>query len=58
VWLTNPSALTTALSGWWFPVARGAPPSAGYQAQALTVAEHRIALAGYRLATLLNDALK
>src|SRR6266705_5922390 len=35
VWLTNPSALTTALSGWWFPVARGAPPSAGYQAQAL-----------------------
>src|SRR5438876_208454 len=39
-------------------VTRGAPPSATYQAQALTVAERRIALAGYRLAALLNDALK
>ena len=39
-------------------VTRGEPPSATYQAQALTVAERRIALAGYRLAALLNDALK
>ena len=39
-------------------VTRGAPPSAAYQAQALTVAERQIALAGYRLAALLNDALK
>jgi hypothetical protein len=39
-------------------VTRGAAPSATYQAQALTVAERRIALAGYRLAALLNDALK
>src|SRR5438445_64594 len=39
-------------------VTRGAPPSATYQAQALTVAERRVALAGYRLAALLNDALK
>ncbi len=39
-------------------VARGTPPSATYQAQALTVAERRVALAGYRLAALLNDALK
>ncbi len=39
-------------------VTRGAPPSATYRAQAFTVAERRIALGGYRLAALLNDALK
>lgn len=39
-------------------VTRGATPSATYQDQALTVAERRIALAGYRLAALLNDALE
>jgi len=39
-------------------VTRGAPPSVTYQARALEVAERRMALAGYRLAALLNDALK
>jgi hypothetical protein len=36
----------------------GTAPSAAYQAEALTVSEGRIALAGYRLAALLNEALK
>jgi len=39
-------------------VSRGSAPSAAYQAEALKVSEGRIALAGYRLAALLNDALK
>ncbi|HEV2749182.1 MAG TPA: S1/P1 nuclease [Gemmatimonadales bacterium] len=39
-------------------VNRGNAPSAAYQAEALKVAERRIALAGYRLAALLNEALK
>src|ERR1051325_6010382 len=47
-------AQTVAYSG----VSRGSAPSAGYQAAALQVAEGRIAQAGYRLAALLNAALK
>jgi hypothetical protein len=39
-------------------VARGAAPSAAYESEALKVSERRIALAGYRLAELLNGALK
>jgi hypothetical protein len=39
-------------------VNRGNAPSAAYQAEALKVAERRIAVAGYRLAALLNEALK
>ena len=39
-------------------VTRGAAPPAAYEAEALKVAERRIALAGYRLAALLNTALK
>lgn len=39
-------------------VSRGSAPSATYQAEALQVSEGRIALAGYRLAALLNEALK
>ena len=39
-------------------VSRGSAPSAAYQAQALQVSEGQIALAGYRLAALLNAALK
>ena len=39
-------------------VTRGAAPSAAYEAEALNVSERRIALAGYRLAALLNEALK
>jgi S1/P1 nuclease len=39
-------------------VSRGSAPSAAYEAEALKVSEQRIALAGYRLAALLNEALK
>jgi hypothetical protein len=39
-------------------ISRGAAPSAAYQAEALKVSERQMALAGYRLAALLNDALK
>src|SRR5947209_346561 len=39
-------------------VSRGTAPSADYEAEALRVSEGRIALAGYRLAALLNEALK
>ena len=39
-------------------VSRGGAPSAAYEAAALTVSQQRIALAGYRLAALLNEALK
>jgi len=39
-------------------VSRGSAPSAAYQAEALRVSEGRIARAGYRLAALLNAALK
>jgi hypothetical protein len=39
-------------------VSRGSAPSAAYQAEALKVSEGQIALAGYRLAALLNAALK
>jgi len=39
-------------------VTRGAAPPAAYEVEALKVAERRIALAGYRLAALLNRALK
>jgi hypothetical protein len=37
---------------------RGAAPSADYQAAALKVAEGQMAVAGYRLAALLNEALR
>jgi hypothetical protein len=47
-------AQTVAYSG----VNRGSAPSAAYQAAALQVAQGRIAQAGYRLAALLNAALK
>jgi hypothetical protein len=47
-------AETVAYTG----VDRGTAPTAAYQAEALKVSEGRIALAGYRLATLLNEALK
>ena len=39
-------------------VSRGSAPSGAYQAEALKVSEGQIALAGYRLAALLNAALK
>ena len=39
-------------------VSRGSAPSAVYQAEALKVSEGQIALAGYRLAALLNAALE
>jgi len=39
-------------------VSRGSAPSAAYQAEALKVSEGQIALAGYRLAALLNAALE
>ena len=39
-------------------VSRGSAPSAAYEAEAVKVSEGRIALAGYRLAALLNEALK
>ena len=39
-------------------VDRGTAPSPSYQAEALKVSQQRIALAGYRLAALLNAALK
>src|SRR5262249_14916427 len=39
-------------------VTRGAAPSAIYEGRALAVAEDRMALAGRRLATLLNATLK
>lgn len=39
-------------------VTRGATPPAVYEAQALAASERRIALAGYRLAVLLNEALR
>ncbi len=38
-------------------VSRGSAPSAAYQAEALKVSEAQIALAGYRLAALLNAVL-
>ncbi len=47
-------AQTVAYAG----VSRGTAPSAAYQAEALRVSEGQIALAGYRLAALLNAALK
>ncbi len=39
-------------------VSRGSAPSGAYQAEAFKVSEGQIALAGYRLAALLNAALK
>lgn len=39
-------------------ITRGQAPSAAYTAEALKVAQEQIALAGYRLAALLNAALK
>ena len=39
-------------------VTRSAAPPAAYEVEALKVAERRIALAGYRLAALLNMVLK
>ena len=39
-------------------VTRGSAPSVAYESEALQVSEGRIALAGYRLAALLNAALK
>ena len=39
-------------------VTRGSAPSAAYETDALRVSELRIALAGYRLAALLNEALE
>ncbi len=39
-------------------VTRGSAPSAAYEAEALQVSEGRIALAGHRLAALLNAALE
>jgi S1/P1 Nuclease len=50
--------LRLAQSAVYSGVGRGTAPSAAYQAEALKVAEGRIALAGYRLAALLNAALK
>lgn len=47
-------AQTVAYAG----VTRGSAPSPAYEAEALKVAELRIALAGYRLAALLNGALQ
>jgi hypothetical protein len=47
-------AQTVVYSG----VTRGSAPSAAYEAEALKVSEGRIALAGYRLAALLNEALE
>jgi hypothetical protein len=47
-------AQTVVYSG----VTRGSAPSAAYDAEALKVSEGRIALAGYRLAALLNEALE
>lgn len=40
------------------PLVRNHPPSDGYRADAFRAARPRIALAGYRLADLLNQALK
>ncbi len=37
---------------------RGAAPTVAYQAEAVTVSERQIALAGYRLAALLEEALR
>ena len=66
----SPSAAETDVPGWaheglrlaqtvvYQGVNRGVAPSAAYQAEALQVSEGRIALAGYRLAALLNAALK
>ena len=39
-------------------VARGAAPSSAYRDKALTASERQLALAGYRLAALLNQALE
>ncbi len=39
-------------------IVRGSAPSAAYKAEALRTAEDRMALAGYRLAALLNTALR
>ena len=39
-------------------VSRGGAPSAAYEAEALKISERQIARAGYRLAALLNEALK
>src|SRR3989440_3333191 len=47
-------AQTVAYAG----VTRGSAPSPAYEAEALKVSELRIALAGYRLAALLNAALQ
>src|SRR2546423_6874512 len=47
-------AQTVAYAG----VTRGSAPSPAYEAEALKVAELRVALAGYRLAALLNAALQ
>ena len=47
-------AQTVAYAG----VTRGSVPSPAYEAEALKVSELRIALAGYRLAALLNAALQ
>jgi hypothetical protein len=47
-------AQTVAYAG----VSRGSAPSPAYQAEALQVSEGQIALAGYRLAALLNAALR
>jgi len=67
--LATPAAATDALA-WaqeglrlaqtvvYAGVTRGGPPSAAYEAEALEVSEGRIALAGYRLAALLNETLE
>src|SRR5438270_4333375 len=63
-------AAATAVLGWaqegqrlaqtvvYSGVTRGGAPSAAYEAEALNGSERRIALAGYRLAALLNEAFK
>jgi hypothetical protein len=67
--LAGPAAATN-VAGWerdglqvvqsvvYTDVTRGQEPSPAYRARALRVAERQVALAGYRLAALLNEALK
>jgi len=67
--LAGPAA-STSVAGWerqglhlaqtvvYAGVTAGQVPSAAYQAEALETSEAQMALAGYRLATLLNEALK
>src|SRR5437763_3913647 len=68
--LAAPLAASTDVLGWaqeglrlaqtvaYAGVTRGSAPSPAYEAEALKVSELRIALAGYRLAALLNAALQ